>query len=77
MTDQDVDDLAKQALAADAELARHEAMVCVLWADIRRLTRLGNAASTQYQRLVAVESELAHWKLLRERIRARLARAGE
>ncbi|CAN7781488.1 hypothetical protein [Caballeronia sp. dw_19] len=77
MTEQDFDDLVKQATAVDMEIARCETKVRALWADIRRHTRLGNAASTQYQRLVVMENQLGRWKLLRERIRATLARAGK
>jgi hypothetical protein len=74
--DQDFDNLAKRA-AANVEIARYETEVRALWADIRRLTRLGNAASTQYQRPVVMESQLGRWKLPRERIRATRARTGK
>lgn len=76
MTDQEFDDLLKQAGAAEIEITRCEATIHALWAELTRRARLGIAASTEYRHLVDVEGERERWISLRERVRTTLASAG-
>lgn len=76
MSDQEFDDLVKQMQVAEAEITRCDATIRALWAELIRLSRLGIAASTEYQHLTEVENERGRWISLRERIRATLAGSG-
>ncbi|NMM02988.1 hypothetical protein HHL24_34375 [Paraburkholderia sp. RP-4-7] len=77
MSDQKFGDLLIQVQAAEIEITRCDATIRTLWTELRRLARLGIAASTEYQHLIEVENERQRRISLRERIRATLASASK